>query len=339
MLQVIRVGLVGYGLSGSVFHTPFLNEGAGYVMVGIVSSRRALVSKNHPGVACLASLDELLALPNLDLVVIAAPNHLHFAYAKQCLAAGKHVVVEKPFVTAMQEGRELIALAKAKQKLLSVFHNRRFDGDFLTVKDLIERRTLGALSHVESHFDRFRPVVDQRWKELPQPGNGSFYDLGSHLLDQALVLFGKPNKILADIGTQRSGAVADDYFHVLMSYDRLRVVIHGGSLVAKAPPRFQLHGDLGSYVKYGFDPQEAMLKACVRPGDEGWGLEPASQHGVLTHVQNGVSEDQLVVTLRGRYEEFYRRLYRAIRFGEEPPVAAEEALAVIELIEQCRSPY
>ncbi|HYO55106.1 oxidoreductase [Archangium sp.] len=321
----IRTGLIGYGLSGARFHAPLLAAEPAFTLAAVATRRVEEVSREWPGVRVL-SPEVLLEDPALELIVIASPNDMHAALTERALLAGKHVVVEKPFTLDSAEAVRLGTLARERGRCLTVFHNRRWDGDFLTVRQLLERGHLGRLYSFESHFDRFRPQVQRRWKEDDVPGGGTLWDLGSHLIDQALQLFGLPESISADLGQQRPGARATDWFHLLLRYGELRVILHSGSVVHEPWPRFVLQGEVEAWSKYGLDAQEEQLKAGLRPGMAGWGLEPAERYGRL-------SRGGIVPGLPGCYEQFYRQLASAIA-GEGPvPVSAESAAQVIRVIE------
>ncbi|HEV2130472.1 MAG TPA: Gfo/Idh/MocA family oxidoreductase, partial [Longimicrobiaceae bacterium] len=258
----------------------------------------------------------------------------HYPLARSALEAGKHVVVEKPFVVHTAEADELLRLAAERERILSVYHNRRWDGDCQTVEQLIESGILGRVATYESHFDRYRPQVRDRWRERDEPGSGALYDLGSHLIDKALHLFGLPETVLADVGAQRSGAVTDDYFHLLLGYgEELRVILHSGALVRQPAFRFAIHGDRGSFLKRGLDPQEDQLKQGVRPGDPEWGVELEAQHGELVTEIEGLPVHARIETLAGSYEAFYEGIGRAILEGVPPPVAALDARNTIAVIE------
>lgn len=325
MTSPLRTGLIGYGLSGARFHAPLLAAEPAFTLAAVATRRAAEVSRDWPGVRVL-SQDELLADPSLELVIIATPNDTHAALAERALLAGKHVVVEKPFTLDSSEATRLDALARERGRCLTVFHNRRWDGDFLTVRQLLAQGRLGRLFSFESHFDRFRPQVKARWKEEDVPGGGTLWDLGSHLIDQALQLFGLPESITADLGRQRTGARATDWFHLVLRYGELRVLLHSGSVVHEPWPRFVLHGEVDAWSKYGLDPQEEQLGAGLRPGLAGWGVEPPERSGRLSHGGS-------VPGLPGRYEEFYRQLASAIAGQGPVPVTAESAGQVIRVIE------
>jgi scyllo-inositol 2-dehydrogenase (NADP+) len=298
-----------------------------------MSSQPEKVQRDFPTVTVVPTLDRLLAHEEITLVVIATPNDTHYDLAKQALAAGKHVVVDKPFVIHAAQADELIALAHKQQVVLSVFHNRRWANDFLTIRHLLQSGLLGELSTYEAHYDRYRPIVRDRWRERAQPGAGILYDLGSHLIDQALFLFGFPQAVWADVQAQRTGAQADDYFHLVLSYPRQRVILHAASLVRAPGPRFQIHGSAGSFIKYGLDSQEDALKAGKRPGDPAWGEDRAEDYGALTMDVGEITVEGKVKTLTGHYEAFYQGIVDAITLGKPAPVSAEEARNTIKVIE------
>lgn len=323
--QAFRVGIIGYGLAGASFHAPLLSVEPAFALSAVATRNAEAVARDWPG-ARVMPVEALLVDPGLDLVIVATPNDSHAALAEKALRAGKHVVVEKPFTLDSGEATRLGALAREQGRCLAVFHNRRWDGDFLTVRQLLEQGRLGKLYSFESHYDRFRPQVKKRWKEDEGPGGGTLWDLGAHLVDQALQLFGLPESISADLGKQRPEARAVDWFHLLLRYGELRVILRSGSVVHDPWPRFVLQGEADAYIKQGMDPQEEQLKAGLRPGMAGWGAEPAERHGRL-------SRGGSVPTTPGSYEQFYRQLAAAMA-GEGPvPVTAESAGQVIRVLE------
>jgi scyllo-inositol 2-dehydrogenase (NADP+) len=325
-MQLIRVALIGYGLAGETFHAPLLTADPAFQLRLIVTRRAEAVARGGTGAGVVADPAQVFTDPDVDLVVIATPNNTHASLAERALAAGKHVVVDKPFTVTSAEATHLIALAERQHLCLSVFHSRRWDGDFLTVQKLLAEERLGRLYTFESHYDRFRPEVRARWKEEGDPGAGTLYDLGAHIIDQALTLFGMPASVLADLGRQRPGARSTDYVHLSLSYGELRVLLHSGSVVSGPWPRFVLQGDKGSYHKRGMDPQEDQLMAGLRPGHPDFGREPEERHGEL-------SSGERVPTLAGRYHAFYQALAQALTGGGPPPVTAESAASVIRVIE------
>lgn len=316
---MIRVGLAGYGLAGSVFHAPLIRA-CEALELSVVWTSRELAER-------AGSIDELLE--RSDLVVVATPNRTHFEIAAAALNAGKHVVVDKPFTLTIEEADALVALAKERGRLLSIFHNRRWDGDFLTVQRILPE--LGELMLFEAHWDRFRPAIKRGWRETGEPGSGLFSDLGPHLIDQALLLFGIPDAVAADIVAQRPDARTDDYFEVTLHYGLRRVRLGSSSLIAEARPRFAAHGTAGSFVKYGLDPQEAQLKSGRGPHEEGFGVD--EQDGVLT-LPDGRREK--VRTERGNYLAFYEAVAAAILDGAPPPVAPRQARDGLLLIDLAR---
>ncbi len=332
-MEQVGVGLIGYGLAGAIFHAPIIAAVPSLALRKIVSSRTEEIARDHPGAEVVSDAEALLADPQIELVVIATPNPTHAPLARRALEAGKHVVVEKPFVVHTAEADELLRLAAERERVLSVYHNRRWDGDFQTVKQCIESGILGRIATYESHFDRYRPQVRDRWRERDEPGSGALYDLGSHLIDQALHLFGLPETVLADVGAQRAGALTDDYFHLLLGYGELRVILHSGALVRQPAFRFAVHGDRGSLLKRGLDPQEEQLKQGVRPGDPAWGVDPATQYAELVTEVDGLPVHARIETLPGSYETFYEGIARAILEGAPAPVAPADARNTIAVIE------
>lgn len=331
----LRVGLVGYGYAGKTFHAPLIAAVPALELAAVASSDAAKVHADWPGVAVHATPAGLVARDDIDLVVIATPNDTHHPLARDALRAGRHVVVDKPFTVHLAEARELVALARERGRLLSVFHNRRFDGDFLTLKTLLADGALGRVVDVESRHDRWRPEVRRRWRESAGPGAGLWFDLGPHLVDQALQLFGPPRAIALERALVRDGALADDWFHASLRYDRLHVHLRASMLAAASAPRFTLHGTRGSFVKEGLDAQEDALKAGVRPTwppQPGWGVDPG-RAVIVSRSDDGGAVETPVMLERGAHQAYFAAVAAAIR-GEAPnPVRPEEALAVMELIE------
>jgi predicted dehydrogenase len=335
MQELIRVGLVGYGYAAKTFHAPLIAATAGLQLTAVSSSDPAKVHADRPDLEVEASPQALFARDDIDLVIIPTPNDTHFPLAQAALAAGKHVVVDKPFTVTVAEAQQLEAQAQAAGKLLSVFHNRRWDADFLTLQGLLGQRALGRIVQFESHFDRYRPLVPVRWREsAATAGTGLWYDLGPHLIDQALQLFGLPQGIQLTLETLRDGAEVDDYFHALLRYERLQVVLHASTLTPQPAPRFSVHGTEGSYIKHGLDEQEAALKAGTYPPSDHWGVDPVK--GQFTAWRDGEPRTVPVPNQRGDYPAYYAALRAAIR-GEAPnPVPAREAIQVMQLIEAGR---
>jgi scyllo-inositol 2-dehydrogenase (NADP+) len=329
----IGVGLVGYGLAGSVLHAPLIQVEDRLRLQAVASRRSGRVHRDFPELPVVATPAELLQDPAVELVVVAAPNAVHYRLAGEALRAGRHVVVDKPFVPRSSEAEELIRLAERQGRLLSVFQNRRWDNDYLTVERLLRAGLLGRVSTYVARYDRFHPRPEGGWREEDQPGSGVLYDLGAHLVDQALHLFGLPATVTADVGAQRPGALVDDYFHLVLGYGQLRAILHAGSLVRAPGPRFEVHGDQGSFVKHGVDQQAVALEAGRRPGEPGWGVEPEDLHGTLTTEVGGLEVTGRVASVPGSYQAFYREMAAAI-LGEGPvPVPAEEARDTIRVLE------
>ncbi|WP_229157837.1 oxidoreductase [Fluctibacter halophilus] len=325
----IKVGLVGFGFSATTFHLPFLNALACFAVRGVMSSRPDDVRAVLPDVTVCDTIDALCENPDIELVVITAPNAHHYGLANTAIAAGKHVVVDKPFVTRSADGQALIDAAKQQGTVLSVFHNRRWDGDFLSVKQLLAEKRLGELRYMSSHFDRFRPQVRDRWRETDQDGGGILYDLGPHLIDQALVLFGYPQALTAHCETLRENGKTCDFFDVMLHYPGLKVRLHSSPFNAAPNPRFSLQGTLGSAVFTGLDPQEDQLKRGVLPGSAGWGEYPQEQFAQVYLSE----QQQLLQPQSGDYAHYYRQLAEAIRLNEKPSVTASSALQSIQLLE------
>jgi len=326
----VSVGLIGYGLGGSVFHAPLICAVPGLTLSAVVTSQRDRVEKDLPGIPVIASTEELLADAGIRLVIVASPSTTHFEVARAALLAGKDVVIDKPFAGTVQEAQTLMDLAGNQGLFLSVYQNRRWDGDFLTVKQLIQDGLLGEVFHYESHFDRFRLDIRTGWRETGGRGSGILYDLGAHLIDQAVHLFGLPHAVTADVFAQRHGAVAPDYFHLVLEYGRMRTILHGATVVKSPGPHFAVHGDKGSFVKYGMDPQEDALKAGQRPGDAGWGLDTAANYGLFVPVEG---EARKVETLVGGYENYYKGVAAALlNHGVNPvdPAGSRDGLVIIE---------
>ncbi|GEM48864.1 oxidoreductase [Deinococcus cellulosilyticus] len=329
--RTLNVALLGYGFAGKTFHAPLIASVQDLKLHVVSSSQPEKVHADFPDAVVEPDPLQALSREDVDLVVIATPNTTHFDLAKAALMAGKHVVVDKPFTLTAVEARELDTLAARSELLLSVFHNRRWDADFLTIKRLIAEGRLGRVVHFESHFDRFRPGVVNRWREQDLPGSGLWYDLGPHVLDQALQLFGMPDTLQADLSVQRDGGQATDFFHVVLGYGPLRVILHGSMLVAAPNPRFIVHGTEGSYIKYGLDPQESALKAGGRPGSENWGHDP--EKGTLYTQSEGQTIKTEVDNQVGSYQSYYTGIAAALLNGTSNPVTAEEATLVMELLE------
>lgn len=322
---MIRVAVIGYGMAGRVFHAPLVAATEGLELAVIVSSRKDEIAAAYPSVAVADDPEAVFADPAIDLVVVATPNDSHFSLATRALDAAKHVVIDKPFALTSGDARRLID--KARGRLLTVFHNRRWDGDFLTVKKLAAAGTFGTIAYFESHFDLYRPVVQDRWRERAGPATGIWYDLGAHLLDQALNLFGEPIGISADIAGRRPGAQTTDYFHVVLRYATTRVVLNGDNL-APTDVRFIVHGSEASFIKRGLDPQQSHLTAGLKPEDPLYGIESATAR--LVRPGGGIHD---IAVERGDYGSYYTNLRDALHGTAPLAVQPSEALRVMELLE------
>lgn len=330
----ISVGLASYGMSGKVFHAPFLFVNPRFKLKKIVERNKNDSRTSYPEVEIVRSFEDLLDDATIELVVVNTPNPLHFSMAERAIKAHKHVILEKPFTTTKAEADQLIELAKENDVRLTVFQNRRWDSDFLTIQNVLSEKLLGNLVEYEAHYDRFVScVVPNTWKEELGPGSGTLYNLGSHMIDQALVLFGKPKAISADIATHRPGSQIDDYYDLRLYYPGFKVILRASLLVREPGPRYVLHGTSGSFVKYGIDPQEEALKIGKLPNTPEWGKEPSSEWGKLNIEKKGLAIEGKVESQAGNYGLFYDNVYEAIREGGELKVKPEEAAMVIYLIE------
>lgn len=336
MARVINAGLAAYGMSGRVFHAPLLARHPGFHLARVVERTTDRARDRYPELPRTDSIDALLADETIELVVVNTPDATHFDLARRALEAGRHVVVEKPFTGRPDRASRLMELAARHGVLLTVFQNRRWDGDFMTVRQLLAGGTLGRLVEFESRWDRFRPVVTDSWKERASGASGALPNLGTHLIDQALVLFGAPAAVTAQLGAARDGAEVDDWFDLRLHYPRLEVTLKASTLALGAGPRFVLHGTGGSFVKHGLDPQEDELAAGAWPDRPDWGEDDPARWGTLTTAEGGGALTRRVRTAPGRYAAFYDGLHAAITTGTPPPVRAEESLHVLRIVEAAR---
>jgi predicted dehydrogenase len=326
--DAIRVGLIGYGYSGKTFHAPLIGATAGLWLNTVASRDTAKVRADLANVQVVADPLDLIQSSDVDLVVIATPNDSHAPLARAALGAGKHVVVDKPFTLTLAEARELRELALQHRRLLAAFQNRRWDSDFLSIRRALADNLIGEVTHFESHIDRFRPEVRRRWREGAGPGSGIWFDLGPHLVDQALQLFGLPDCLHANFARQRAGALADDWAHVVLDYGSRRVILHAGMLVAGGVHRFLIHGTKGSLVKHGADQQEAQLLAGTKPTNADWGADPDD-----LLLFDGTRGERRIPAVRGDQRQFYTAIAAALRSGGPNPVPADQVVAVVAIIE------
>ena len=335
MSSPIKVGLAGFGISAKVFHAPFFAVMPGYTLTAVLERHDPKAPGLYPGTRSVQSIEELLEDKEIELVVITTPNDTHFDYAARALRSGKHVVVEKPFTVTTDEGAALMEIALETGRILSVYQNRRYVSDFLTIRQLLDAELLGPVHEFEAHYDRYRPEARPgAWREVPSPGSGILYDLGPHIIDQALYLFGLPDSMYADIRRERAHARVDDYFDLQLYYPGKKVILKGGMLVREPGPRYMIHGLYGSFIKYGEDPQEAKLRAGELPLGQGWGVEPAELAGMLHTEQAGKVIYTKTPSLPGNYGLYYQHLYATIREGaplREKPAHGFNTVRMIEL--------
>lgn len=340
MSNSIKTGLASFGMSTIVFHGPLLKTNSAFEVTKIVERHRQNSRKSFPEAEIVKDFKDLCNDNEIELIIVTTPDHLHFPFAKMALESGKHVVVEKPFTQSYEQALELIELAEKKQLILSVFQNRRWDGDFLTVQDIVKKEMLGRLVDYEAHFDRYRNFIQEgTWKESSEFGAGILFNLGSHMIDQVLVLFGMPESVYADLRILRDDGDVNDSFDVLLRYDHIKVMVRGSYLVREPGPRYILHGTEGSFLKWGIDPQEQDLKDGYLPGFEGWGEEDPEEWGLLNTNLNGLHYEGNIETIPGNYPAFYENIHDCLRNNAKPRVTAEEAANVIKIIEAARRSF
>jgi scyllo-inositol 2-dehydrogenase (NADP+) len=330
----MNTGVVGYGVAAQFMHLPFIVTNPRFKLQSILQRTGDEAKEKYPSAKIVRSLDEMLADESLELVVITTPNDSHFDYAWRALEAGKHVVLEKPFTITSDDAKKLIAHAEKKNRILSVYQNRRYVSDFLTIRQLLKENLLGEIVEFEAHYDRYRPELrPNAWREENTPGSGILYDLGAHLIDQACCLFGLPRFVTADIRIQRPHAKTTDYFELWLDYDFTKIILKSGMLVREQVPRYAIHGRLGSFIKYGEDPQEAFLRKGFLPIATDWGQESADIYGLLHTEINGKIVYEKYPSLRGNYGWFYDDLYDTIVKKEPLKVKPEHGFNTIRLIE------
>lgn len=336
MIKKVKTALASFGMSGQVFHGPSLKVNPGFEVVRVLERSKAISAEMFPEAEITRSYGEILKDAGVELVIVNTPDKYHFDMAREALLAGKHVVVEKPAAHKSKQVQELLSLAKERGVMYTIFQNRRWDGDFMTVKKVIEQGVLGRLVEFEAHYDRFRNVVvPDSWKEEGGEHAGVLYNLGSHMADQVFVLFGKPLTVSAFLKKNRDGGRVTDYYDIRLEYDGFMVILKSSLLVKEPGPRYSIHGSAGSFHKWGIDPQEEMLKAGHLPAGPEWGKEPASEWGTLVYEQNGITFRGKVETLPGNYNAFYDNIYDVLRKGAELAVKPEETVEVLRILEAC----
>jgi predicted dehydrogenase len=338
MNAMIDVGLIGFGLAGRAFHAQVIGATPGLRLAAIVQRRGNEAAEMYPDVRVVRSVEELLSMSEIRLVVIATPNETHAPIARQCLEAGRDVVVDKPFATTLKEAAELVALARKCGRLITVYQNRRYDGDFQAIRQIVADGTLGRIVRFETNYDRFRPELKPgAWRERVGPGSGILFDLVPHLIDHALVLFGLPEAVTADIRLERAVAAVDDSFDVMLHYPAgMRAVLRSTMLALAPRPRFVLHGTRGSFFKQTFDPQEINLRRGYIPKSGPWGGEPEEDWGVLTTVENDAVTKRRVPGATSDYRDFYANVRDAILGRATPAVTPEYALDVMRVLEMAQ---
>ena len=333
-MRTIKTALLSYGMSGKIFHAPFIAAHLGFQLAGAWERSHKNIQLDYPEVISYPTLQAVLADETIELVIVNTPNDSHFDYARQALLANKHVVVEKAFTTTVAEGEKLKALAEKQQKKISVYQNRRFDSDCRTVKKVVDENLLGEIIEAEFHYDRFKPMVGPKaHKETAGPGAGLLMDLGPHLIDQAIHIFGMPQALFADIRITRPLSKVNDWFDIQLYYPSLRVRLKAGNIVREAIPANIVHGIKGSFIKSRGDVQEADLLAGKTPGESNWGIEPEYGGGLLHTESDGIVIREIIKSSRGNYGDFYEGIYQALTAEQPVPVSAEEGIGIISIIE------
>ncbi|WP_306349614.1 Gfo/Idh/MocA family oxidoreductase [Flavobacterium sp. '19STA2R22 D10 B1'] len=335
-MKKIKVALLSYGVSGKIFHAPFIEQHPGFELTGSWERSKQLIQLDYPTIKSYKTIEELLA-DDVDLVIVNTPIATHFEYTKQVLLAGKHAVVEKAFTTTVAEAQELKRIAEEQGVLLSVFQNRRWDSDFKTVQNVLNRKVLGEIVEAEIHFDRYNPTLSpKQHKETKNAGAGIVMDLGSHIIDQALCLFGMPKAVFADFQILRLHSLVEDYFEILLYYPAFRVRLKATFFARATVPAYVIHGTKGSFLKKRGDVQEDDLKAGKKLSDHDWGVEPDSLAGFLHTEKDGVVIEQKISAIAGNYSGYYEQLYQSIANNQSLPVTVSEGIHVMQIIEAAR---
>lgn len=339
-MKIINTALCSFGSSGHIFHAPFIEAHPGFNLYAVWERSKKTAAGIYPAIRSFGKLESMLADQAIELVIVNTPNHTHFEFAKLALLAGKHVLVEKSFTVTVSEANELIRLATEMNKQLSVFQNRRYDSDFKTVKKIVAGGLLGEIKEAEFYFDRYKPALSPKLhKESPIPGSGLLHDLGPHLVDQALYLFGLPGSLFGVLNTIRPGSRVNDYFDLTLFYQTFNVRLKASLQVMGNFPSYKLQGTAGSFSKLRADIQEDILKLGQKPGSPDWGMEPSSAAGILSVYQKGKITSSNFPSLQGNYMEFYEGLYQCIVHGDKPPVTAQDGLNVMRVIEASLQSY
>lgn len=333
-LRPVNAGLCAFGMSGYVFHAPFLQCLPEFNLSAVVERHEKKAAKHYPEIHSYNSIDELMNDDSIELIVVNTPNVTHYDYAKQALLAGKHVIVEKPFTATLEQAVELVNLSKEQQRLLVVFQNRRWDSDFLAVKQVVEKGSLGKLIEAEFHYDRYTPEPSyKKHKEVPDPGVGLVFDLGPHIIDQAITLFNKPEAVFARLQTHRPGSLVNDYFEIKLLYPQFTSTLKSSLLAREPVPAYVLHGSSGSFQKSRSDVQEAELQKGAMPCIPDWGREPENEWGLLHTEKEGKVIRERIPSPQGCYQQFYKSIYSCLRDGKPSPLPLEDSLLNMRIIE------
>jgi len=336
MKQPIKAAISSFGMSGLVFHGPFLKVNSNFEVVNVLERTKNVSKELFPNAVIIRNFEELLNIKEIELIIVNTPDEFHYEMVKQVLQAGKHAIVEKPITQKSAEAAELVELAKDNGLVLAVYQNRRWDGDFQTVQKVLSEGKLGRLVEFESHFDRYRTfITPDTWKEIGDEYAGVLYNLGSHMVDQAYVLFGKPQAVTAHLKIVRTGGVVTDYYDIRLEYENFAALLKCSYLVKHEGPRYILHGEYGTFLKNGIDPQEEILKTGILPAGDNWGNEPPENWGTLFYEKDGEDFEEPVETIPGDYRIFYNNVYDVIRNGAELFVKPGETVEVLKILEAC----
>ncbi len=335
--SIIKTGICSYGMSGKLFHAPFIQNHPGFELTAIVERSKNESREKYSASKLYRSVDELIADESLQLIIVNTPVQTHFDYARKALAAGKHVIVEKPFTVTSKEAEELVTLANEKNVLLFVYQNRRYDGDYKMVKDVLENKLLGEIKEVEIRYDRYRPEISYKvHKETDLPGAGSTYDLGAHLIDQALQLFGQPQSLFADMMAMRDGSPVDDYFEILLYYPSFRVRLKGTCFAKEPAPEYILNGAAGTFLQKRSDLQETNLLKGIAPSHGNWCPDPVTPDGLLHIVKDGKEIKEEKTSAAGNYMHYFDDVYNAVVNGAPNPVPGTDGVTIIRIIEAAK---
>ena len=335
--SIIKTGICSYGMSGKLFHAPFIQNHPGFELTAIVERSKNESREKYPGSKLYRSVDELVADESLQLIIVNTPVQTHFDYAKKALAAGKHVIVEKPFTVTSKEAEELVALAGENNVMLFVYQNRRYDGDYKMVKDVLENKLLGEIKEVEIRYDRYRPEISYKvHKETDLPGAGTTYDLGAHLIDQSLQLFGQPQSLFADMMAMRDGSPVDDYFELLLYYPTFRVRLKGTCFAKEPVPEYILNGAKGTFLQKRSDLQETQLLKGITPTMETWCPAPEEPDGFLNIVADGKEIKEKRLSTPGNYMNYFTDIYKAVHQVTPNPVPGTDGVKIIRIIEAAK---